>query len=536
MTSMTPDNKRRPLPRWRSASQAAACGELRSADEPVQATAISARDFEELLAAWKTDRNVENAADLVATGLVLGRIREAEDAARFLSREDADAAPLVRQMANQVLGAQTTNTKPAAPEFQLDREVLHASIARSKLRVRAYPRNPIAWMELARCQTVLGQHRAAARAVRVALGLAGENRYVLRSATRFFVHVDEYDRALAVLRRSKSLRTDPWLMSAELSVSMIAGVDPQSYRRAKALVEADDLEPWHTGELHGALGTMALSDRRVGKVGKLFARSLRKPTENAVAQAQWAANTSAAVAVPDAILISGHFYEATALRARAQGEWNQVIHACRGWGAMEPTSARPLVLGAFCAGVALGDGVAMLQFTERLLLGASAEPMVLNNHAVALAYAGRLDDAQATLDTINPKSLNERVRVFYEATRGLIAYRRGDRDTGMQLYLKAAELPGAKEDPVVLGQLMWHLLREEARLQVPGTKELAELLAEKTEGLPLPELKGVRNSVFEALASNERAGPRGASGLTALRREVVAQLPDGTSPKIAGAD
>jgi hypothetical protein len=314
-------------------------------------------------------------------------------------------------------------------------------------------------------------------------------------------------------------------MSAELSISMIADEDPQSYKRAKAIIDADDLEPWHTGELHGALGTMALHDRRVGKVGKLFARSLRKPTENAIAQAQWAANAHAAVAVPDEMVNRPYSYEAFALRARAQSEWSQVVEACFGWGAMEPTSARPLVLGAFSAGVALGDGAAMIQFTDRLMLGASHDPMVVNNHAVALAYLGRLVEAQTTLDRINPKSISDHVRVFYEATRGLIAYRHGDRDLGMELYLHAAELPGAKENPAVMGQLFWALLREEARLNVPGTDVLAKQLWDKTSSLPIPELAGLHQLVLRDLAHGGKPDiAQHPSRALSLQREVVARF------------
>lgn len=526
MTAFTPDNERRPVPRWHSAAQASRSGELCSTQSSKAQPHIESHHFDQLLKMWKVDSSIENAADLVATALVLGRSGEVRDAAEFLDRPDSDVVPLVRELAHRALGA--TTPEPKRGEFQLHRDELYAHIARAKLRIRAYPRNPIAWLDLARCQTVLGQRRAALRAVSVAVPLARENRFVLRSASRFFVHIGDFDQALHILRRARSLRTDPWLLSAELSISMIAKTDPAAYRYARKIVDEDALEPWHTGELYGALGTMALVDRRVGKVGRLFARSLRKPTENVIAQAQWAANRHNAVTVSEELLARPQSYEALALRARASGDWSQVIQSCMGWAMLEPTSARPLMQGAFSAGVALGDGATMLQFTERLMIGAPHSPMVLNNHAVALAYLGRMAEAKTTLDRTNPKLIDESQRVFDEATRGLIAYRSGDPEEGLRLYLQAANLPAAKKDPVLLGQLMWHLLREEAHSGRSGVDELANELWQKTRFLPLPELRGMRDSVRTILAHGHQYA--GTERIDATRRQrVIAHFPDGES-------
>lgn len=532
MSGSVPDSQRRLLPRWRGAPQAAACGELKSTKSGLGAAPIVAPDFEALKEQWRADRSVETAAELVGSALVLGRAVEVEDAARILVEPEADVVPLVRQMGERVLGAPPPNA-PQTP-FDLGVEFVHQRLAARKAQLRAYPRNAIAWMELARGYTVLGQLRNARSAVEIALKLGAENRYVLRCAARFFVHAGEPDTALQVLRRARSLREDPWLIAAELSVALVAGTDPSTYKRAKAIAEADDLLPWHTGELNGALGTLAIHDRRAGKVGRLFSRSLRSPTENAVAQAQWASNSHSAVIVPDELLLDRHTFEASALRARVQRKWDRVIESCYGWGAMEPTSIRPFILGAFSAGVALGDGEVMLTFTNRALLGASGDPMVLNNHAVALAYVGRCDDAEDHLTSIPSHAITDEQRVFVQATHGLVAYRRGDRETGVKHYLAAGELPGAKH-AAVKAQLFWALLREEARYNVPGTAELAEELWRRTEAITIPELASLRDGVLRDIA---RGGvvdavptPTAAHDKSSMRA-VIAQFPDGTSIRL----
>ena len=54
--------------------------------------------------------------------------------------------------------------------------------------------NPIVWVELARLYIMHDQVEKAERALLTALHLAPDNRFVLRSATRFFIHTDQFEK------------------------------------------------------------------------------------------------------------------------------------------------------------------------------------------------------------------------------------------------------------------------------------------------------------------------------------------------------
>lgn len=425
----------------------------------------------------------------------MGRVKEAAEAVRLLSDEGADVAPLLRSIVNGDL-----LVKPAARIPELDNSIanrgkMFAAIGALKRRVRRFPRNAIAWMDLALAQTVLGQGEKAREAVRVALALAPENRFVLRSAARFFVHLGDLEQGLQVLRRSKLVRADPWVMSAELSLSGVAGRDPESFKRARAFAEANNVGPWHTSELHGSLGTLELESGGGGRARKHFNRSLRQPTENAVAQAQWAEIEHRAVNVPDQLPNEIQSFEAIALKAREERAWPELLRACREWSAMEPTSSRPLVLGGFVAEVALGNGDIAAEFTERLLVTSPTDFMAMNNHAVALAYRGDLLGARRILDRINRKSLSGTDRIVNIATEGLLAYREGKRDEGMRMYLEAATEAESLKAREMQALALWHLLREEARYEGNDLSDIVEKLWRKSSGLELPELVSLKESI-----------------------------------------
>lgn len=505
MTANTPDNERRLLPRWRTAAAAIALGELKTPAN--RAPPVHAVHFEELLAEWQRTPTIETAAELVSSGWALNRLPDVEAAARLLASDQADATPLLRDLSRRALeGVAPTQPGPKCMpvDFTQDHTQLFAQIATYKRRARRTPRNPIAWMDLAHAHTVVGQQEKAQRAVRTALALAPENRFVLRSAARFFVHAHDVEQALAVLRKASSLRTDPWLMASEIALSSVAQRPPQSYKRARSIIDADTLDPWHTGELHGALGTLALVDRGVGKARKFFVKSLRRPTENAVAQAQWAANSNVALEVPSRLLTQDHAFEALALKARNERRWKDAIHACRQWSAMEPTSSRPLVMGAFIAEVALDDGPTALEFTQRLLLTLPNDDIALNNHIVALAYAGRQHDAQQDFERFARRSLTPEHAIVRRATEGLLAFRGGDVETGQQLYMDAFERATALKDRGLSALVLWHLIREGARVGLAGVEETMAELWKHTQDIDLPELAAMHLGVQTQLAANKK--------------------------------
>lgn len=505
-----PDSERRVLPRWRLSTQAVQSGELRS--EPSTKEAVTEprneREYQEALKEWGREPSIETAMDLVPAALVLGHHKEAEDAARLLVTQRGQVRPALRDLAHSLIAIATGKPSQSVAEPP-DRGALRGEVNRLRKRLREYPRNAILWIDLAYAHTALGHKGPARRAVLAALDLAGESRLVLRSAARYFVHANEPNTATEILRRSALLKTDPWVMAAEIAISGVAGIAPAAYRRALALTEADRIDPWHSAELYSALGTLQLLDGSSRKVRRLFLKSLRKPTGNAVAQAQWAATAHNVLSVPGGLLQTDLNFEATALRGRAERRWEDAVNACRQWSAMEPTSTRPLVLGCFIAEAALQDGHRALEFTRQLLVLSPKDDMALNNHAVALAYAGQLAAARETLSSVSRAEASERNRVVLEATEGLLLYREGAEAEGLKQYLDAAEHAMLMRDRELQSLVLWHLVREEARTGARGIGPIVDKLWKSSQPLNVPEISALHASVIQQIAVNDKKSKDG---------------------------
>jgi tetratricopeptide (TPR) repeat protein len=507
MTAFQPDPERRLLPRFRASQAVVSSGDLQSFERQQSTESNVSPDFEQLKRQWADGPTAELAGELVTSSVVLGHQGDVKEAAEFIrTRQDVFAPDLV-ELARSVLDDTTaSNTVP-------DKVTTIAStrhdLSKLKRRLVEDPYNSIVWMDRAQLHTTLGQLDAAKHAVKIAVSLSPNNRFVLRGASRFYLRAKDQDQGLQILRRTPALSTDPWLMAAEIALSTVTGQAPHSFKRARAMLKADALAPWHTAELNGAFGTLAVGDRSVGKAGQFFRQSLRDPTENAIAQAQWFSNIHKSFEVPEQLLSKRMSFEAQALKAHAEKHWNDVITACRGWSIMDPISTRPLALGSYIAESALCDGEIALEFTRRWIVTEPTNSGAWNNHAVALAYVGKIEEARIALAKVARGDGTSHFDAVLLATQGLIEYRSGQPKAGRILYIKAAEIGRTLNDPSLHALIVWHLLREEARWDPPAVRDLVNTVWDNTKDVPVGELTAMKQLIEQSSLSPTVIAPGG---------------------------
>ncbi len=508
MSASVPDNDRHLVPRWRQSNEAIKSGELvwhRGASTRRR----SGPEFDERLAEWRSRPSIEVAAELVATSVVVGRQSETMDAAKFLLQSRNGAMPLVKEMALTVLGQaqEKAAPRPALSPGRLDPKVVYSNISSLRSRLRRFPRDAFAWVDLARLYTVLGQLAPAERAITNALAISPNDRFVLRSGSRFFLHADDKEQALAHLQRSSATQNDPWLMAAEISFAQILNRRSRTATMARRRVSTGDWHPRSESELQGALATMLMKDGSGRSARKMFQQSLIDPTENAVAQAQWASGHTEGLVVPSASLSGLEASEARALKARGAESWSDVISECWSWAELEPTSVRSMIMGSFTAGVALQDASTVIEFAKR---GLTAEPTnfsLLNNLIVGLIYQGNLDLAYQKILELKADTGAETVAVF--ALQGLLKFRSGDHSAGRGLYDKAIQHPEALRNARIRSLALWHLAQEEAAAKTEFAA--AAIISAEVASRPvkLPELNAIRERLM--------VPSKGGSGLSKSR-------------------
>ena len=216
MAVFDPEIDRKVLPRWRAFDKTLSLGELDSSSTSRLHQKIADDFLASRIVDWQTHRTEGHAADLVGAALTIGKEALAADAANFLLQDARNVSIWARELAQKVLGSPSSGDDRSESYRRSEK---YAQIRIFRQWLRAEPRDPIMWVDLARAYSIFGHREQAKKCITVAQQLASDNRFVLRSAGRFWIHLDDPERAHDIITKSKITHRDPWILAAEIAIS-----------------------------------------------------------------------------------------------------------------------------------------------------------------------------------------------------------------------------------------------------------------------------------------------------------------------------
>lgn len=427
------DLKRKIVPRWRSIARTPV-PELENYRTSPPVDTLVLTELKQRVAEWDDERTAEAAKELLWATAVFGQNTITERPVNELAAA-GDLSEDVRQSAAEFIVERPSGTIGLG--FQLDtRATLRSRIKTLKREIAQSPRNPIQLVELARLYSRIGQVEQAKKTLFIACALAPTSRFVVRAATRFFVHVQDYARAISIL--DKANQSDPWVQASRVSIYDLSGRAIRDIRRARSVLEID-AHPRHLSELAGSLATLEFGSGSVSRARKLFKRGATDPNDNVVAQLQWAAQNKILEFRPE-LLERSLTFEARAAFARKEKKWKEVLLHCADWINDEPLSPRPATLGSYIASALLQDYHKSVEFCELGLVANPEDFTLLNNLAFSCGALGDLQSATKYLDKALLCVKTKADEVTALATKGMIAFREGRTESGTELYNRAVEL------------------------------------------------------------------------------------------------
>ncbi len=507
MASFHEDAHRQIVPKWRLAHTSVSAGELAPLAPPAPSPPSSLEDLQN---DFRHAPSLSIAADLLSASLALFDTGAAAEAAKFVLSCEHEHNRSLLAIARDVLVS--TGDSPAARRdanatSQANSDAIHARLSTLRGRTRDEPRNVIAWLDLARVQESLALHEKSARSMRIALTLAPDNRLVLRSAARLWLHQDERDRAHDLLRQSNRLKGDPWLLASEIAVAQAADRTSGFISHARNILSARRHPRFHLSELAAALATLELASGAVKKAKELLRYSLLEPAPNALDQATWIARNHRDIAmlnIAPANMSTDLPPEAQTWIAIAQQDWATALNHSLAWLQEEPFSRRPAIQASFILTVALGRHAEAVQIAKCGLQANPRDPFLSNNLAFSLIEAGQLDEAEEELDRASCDPLDDRNRAVLCATRGMLAFRRGYSDRGFARYVEAIESL-VRIDPALAAAARGFLSLEASRVRRPGAKELLDMAKEQLEQVRRPHVVPIIARITDALRSYDIA-------------------------------
>lgn len=498
MATGVTDPVRRMVPRWRPSWISARLGLVDPVQHAPSRGPPSLRGLEANLRAWREHRTSAFAADAVSSAFVLNKLDLGREPAEFILKHRKRLPDGAVKVAAAVLGKgqHEPTSLPEPPE--INPEIRFERIRVLKRRLRNGPRNPIMWTDLAREYTILGQKEPATRAMNAAVSLTDSNRFILRSAGRFFLHCDDPERAQRLLRRSPAVKYDPWILAAEIATATVMERSSALLKVGFRMVADRNLSPRHSTELVSALATHEFHDGHDRKAKKLFRQALEQATENTVAQVGWASRRVSGLELEARFLSVPLSYEARAWYHFIAADWRSALEQAQLWFLDEPFASRAAAFGSFVSAVALGDYSVSAGFARLGLACNPSDPLLRTNLVFALASGGDIDEAIKETAVLSGRSLDRGTEVVMLANRGLVAFRMGDEGTGRALYHQAIDLATEIGDRERRAWAMVFLAREEVRVRYADWRDTI-VRAEKAIASLSPSSRRLADSMLREL-------------------------------------
>mgnify|MGYP000999425218 CR=1 FL=1 len=482
--------KRQMIPRWHTYQVARWSGLLDHTGETLE-TEIKG-NIEEAKQNWAEKSHLPQASELVGAATLQNSfaIEEAIAAARFIL-DSPKASQLAASLAKNYLQLSSGTHEPF-PDIILPENArpYWDVLANIKKQLREYPQNYIKWAELSFFYATIGQNEKAKDAMQIAINGNSENRFLLLSASRFFLHIDEGDLSLFYLRKAIRNNPDPWVISAEIAISDSLGEDPKEYRRGLKVLNYENVGDFNKSELAGAIGTLEAKSGEVKSAKKFLKTALIAPTENTLAQAVFLLpHLGNSQDIKSRLTSNKSSFEAEAQLFYADGKYEQALNSIISWLKYQPFSSRPALHGSFIASLALEKHDEAIRIAKLGLLSSPHEFMLQNNMAFSLISLNRTDEAESILNKIDSSKLSKSSQAVITATQGALAFRKGNPEAGRKLYSSAVDVFDSLKDDRSKALAFYHWSREEDRLETPFVKDLNDRINNLLKKTPLKEIE-----------------------------------------------
>lgn len=503
---------RRVVPNWRYYENTLAAGELDEWKVPKhERDPYSIDDYKEL---WQNHRSLYRAGDLLSAAITNGYEKDesVKEVAHYIVDQGDTATKTMLHSALRILGSDSKDEASSKVEINRLRECtavndIYAFIHTIRMRLHLMPYNPFLYVDLSRAYLLLGQTNKAEDAMKKALHFGAENRFVARSAARFYLHLNDKDRAYELIRAKGAVAVDPWLMAAEISICMLRDKTSNYLKKGQSIIDSGNCSPFGFTELASSIGTQELYAGANRHSNKLFRKAMIAPNDNSLAQIQWV-NRFDPLKFDLNVQVNND-YEVRTFDAWIQGRYEEAAHEAVSWICDMPFSHKPINIGyTICSNFTHDYSLASAILDVGLRTDES-NPFLLNNKAYCAARGNQIDvakEAFAKLQTspLLDDSLNW--QVCKPATEGLILYRDGKHKEGAAKYQEAiniAQQSETEEGRFLFKKAKLNYCRE--RL-IAGDENPAKVMEEVSEIVPEEkesELKILLNEIETELKNKK---------------------------------
>lgn len=499
MNHSSMDDKRRLVPRWRSFHKASLKGELSTFKNGYEPDFIKNDSFlQKHLENWNEKKRAETAAEIVFHCITIGKPELAYDQSIFLKSIPSLTSELGLLVAEIITKKTTSHVLDIGISQLKDlKEQLYNEVHKLRKLLHQWPNSSIHWIEIARLYSALGEKEKAYKAIKIALQLDSNNRFVIRSAIRFFVHISDFDELAKVFLNYRPLYHDQWVLSAYISLHDFLKTRNLKIKSIRQLISSHGNK--YTTELTGSLASLELESGAMKAAKKLFKSSIQFPNDNSLAQVAWAEKHIGRFANISQISVPFD-YEAKTRQLFNNDNIEPSLQSCIQWMIDEPYSITPAIAGSHIASSFADNLDCARQFCE---IGLNANPFdntLLNNNAFCQAKMGNIEEAIESLKKISYVRKNSSLDISVRATTGLVMMRSDLIEQGRVAYIEAIKLATKLDMTENKAIAALFLAEEELRIGEKTREEIQNLISKNMPKTMSTYLKRLHKRITIALS------------------------------------
>lgn len=510
MASFNEIKTRNVIPNWRSYKKTGELGEFRDvrAKLPGEGFVFPIDDYVE---DWRHNKSLAFAGDLLSAAIMNGQSNnpDAIEAAKFIIDHKDEASKLLLRTAESLFPQkQSVLVKTETINEKLNSVFEQEESLKQRIRTLKKAKdfccyNPIAYCELARCYTILGQQDKAEEMMNIALHLAPAHRYISRSAARLFLHLGDHDKAHYIVSHNPWIPKDPWLMATEIGINTLDNRSSRFIKKGMELISSQNYSPFSTSELASAIGSIEMMNGKRKSCRSYMNIALIDPNDNSFAQAQWLVSENKDLKLNFAntgqILAKS---EADSIIAYETNRFDDALSVGIDWIEDMPFTRRPIQFASNMAYTYVKNYDAAIRILEFGLKSNPQDATLLNNLAYAYSLNNQPQKAIETLDQI-PKETksSDYLQVCIIATRGMAEYRSGNSGEGERLYLEAMKAANDLAIPEYKKELLSKALLNYIREKALAKQAIDEELVNKINKIPTGDGKDMIQLKADALAA-----------------------------------
>ena len=443
---------------------------------PYELNSFTVRQLEEEYADFKQYPSIYKASDLMGASLVIGNESIAREMAVYILRSPTVQQPTI-ELAEKILGVEKRE--------RTDSKIEHR-IARIRLFLSKYPNSAHSWVEMARLYTIKGQYTKARRAAVVAINLAPFDRYTVRCSTRFFIHVGEFDTAWFYIRKALTDSNDPWIRALEVSVADKTNKGIHGMKKYIPSGLSED-QVFHFSELIESYGMLELNAGSIKKAKKNFKIAWAHPTENVITHAEWVIRNKLPGLAERAKLDFYRSFEASSWTKFYKLDILGALESIKEWELEEPYSASPYILGSHIR-ANTGRFDESIEFAMRGLHANPDNFILTNNLCYSLINLGRIEEAEIGMKRLS-KQIRDNQILFYQATKGLLEFKKGNIGLGREYYSKCIEKCNEIGEPRLGIQAYLNLAIAESEAKTAEAIRISKKASEISKSTDNPNIK-----------------------------------------------